>query len=91
MIIKTDINFGDEAKDCITGFAGIVTAMVEYSTGCRRYELTRKKLSDNGTVVDMFIDESRLIVTKVAGIPKVSKTKGKREGPQKPPAGLSNP
>jgi len=39
-IIKNEIQLGVKAKDKITGFEGIVTAKIEYLTGCAQYCLT---------------------------------------------------
>ncbi len=35
-------NLGDEAKDKITGFQGILTGYAEYLTGCNQYVLQPK-------------------------------------------------
>jgi len=34
------IQLGQQARDKVTGFEGIVTARVEYLTGCNQYGLT---------------------------------------------------
>ena len=87
MEIKKDINFGDEAKDSITGFKGVVTAVVEFSNGCKRYELTSKKMGENGKVLEIYFDEQRIVVTKSKNKPKVKP----RGGPHDAPAKLGNP
>lgn len=35
-----NIQLGNEARDKITGFTGIVTSRAEYLTGCTQYGLT---------------------------------------------------
>ena len=61
---------GDEAKDKVSGFKGIVTCVAQYITGCDRYMLTSKKCGDDGK----WFDAGRLKVTKrdACHIPKTT-------------------
>jgi hypothetical protein len=55
---------GDELKDTITGFTGIVMARTDYLTGCQHYGLIPRKLDKDGNPQDyQWIDESRLVST----------------------------
>lgn len=55
---------GQELKDIITGFKGIVMGRTEYLTGCVHYGLSPQKLTENGKTPDYeWIDESRLVAT----------------------------
>ena len=57
------IQLGMKAKDVITGFAGVVTAHLEYLTGCDQYCLTPPIDKDGKLVDTKWFDESRLLVT----------------------------
>ena len=53
------IKLGLKAKDKITGFKGIITARVQYITGCDQYCLVPK--ASGGEIKDgQYFDESRL-------------------------------
>lgn len=54
------IKLGTIAKDIITGFEGIVTARVEYLTGCTQYGLQPKCVPDGKYPEAQYFDESRL-------------------------------
>ena len=61
---------GDEARDKVSGFKGIVTCAAQYITGCDCYMLTSKKCGDDGK----WFDVGRLEVTKrnACHIPKIT-------------------
>ena len=53
---------GEELKDRITGFQGIVIARSQYLTGCNRYSLQKQKLNKDGKPEDwQAFDEDMLI------------------------------
>jgi hypothetical protein len=55
---------GDEVKDIVTGFRGIVRARSEYDTGCNRYGVQSQKL-ENGKPADwQWFDEPALTLSK---------------------------
>jgi hypothetical protein len=72
--------FGDEVKDSITELQGVITARAEYMNGCLRYGVVLKKLQ-NADVVEIWLDEGRLILKKAKKPEKVKKR----------PGGTSNP
>ena len=43
-----DLEFGMEAEDVVTGFAGIITAKVEYLNGCTQFCLKPKGTKPDG-------------------------------------------
>lgn len=43
------MKLGDEVKDTITGFRGIVTAKVEYLSGHTEWQVTPKNCKDDGS------------------------------------------
>ena len=71
------LTLGQEAKDRITGFTGVLIGRIEYLNGCVQYLVQPKKLI-NGKVVDsVWVDVQRLDPT--------SKVKVGGPGPIPPP------
>ena len=71
-------NLGDELKDIITGFSGIVVARSEYLTGCRHYGICPTAVSKEGKVPEWeWLDETRLELKRSKSIKK----KGPNGGP----------
>jgi len=69
---------GDELKDTLTGFSGIVVARSQYLTGCNRYSLQKQKLTKEGRPEKWeSFDEDMLI--KISGGINLKKKK-KQEG-----------
>jgi hypothetical protein len=63
---------GDEAKDIVTGFKGIITARTTWLHGCDRITITPAKLGTDGLPIkDQTFDEQRIEVIK-AGKVKVT-------------------
>jgi hypothetical protein len=61
---------GDEAKDLVTGFRGIVTARTTWLHGCNRLAITPTKLgSDGQPVKEATFDEQRIEVIKRGKVP----------------------
>lgn len=53
------IELGQEVRDVVTGFRGIVTGRVDYLTGCRQL-LVNPGLKDDGTLREQsWFDEQR--------------------------------
>ena len=55
---------GDEVKEKITGFQGIITGTCFYITGCNQYLVTAQ--SDGKEAVNLWYDEGRLEFIKKA-------------------------
>jgi hypothetical protein len=54
------IKMGQEGRDKITGFQGIITSHVEFLYGCDQYGLS-PKVSEDGTIKSAeFFDEGRI-------------------------------
>ena len=71
------INLGDEVKDTITGFKGIVVSKTEYLYGCIRV-CVQPKISKDGKLSDYAdFDEPQLVAIKKK---KVKKGKTKTGG-----------
>ena len=80
------IEMGTMVKDRITGFEGIVTARIEYITGCVQYAVTPNRTDKDGKRMDAeFIDELRLeIVTPIAPDLKHAMDRSRVEAPGGP-------
>ena len=54
---------GLEAKDKISGFVGIITARVDYLTGCNRYCLNPREIREGKIVDSQYFDEDQIEIT----------------------------
>jgi len=54
---------GKTAADKITGFSGIITARVEFLTGCNRYCIQPKELHDGKPLESIYFDEAQIEIT----------------------------
>lgn len=50
---------GDEVKDLVTGYVGIIDARIEYLNGCKQYSVVAKS-EDNKIKKGWWIDEEQL-------------------------------
>lgn len=55
---------GDEVKDKITGFKGIIRGRTQYLTGCNTYGLQNQKLNNQKPADWQWFDEDLLILVK---------------------------
>jgi len=77
-MVKFEHELGVKAKDKITGFKGVITARVEFLTGCNRYCVQPTTLQDNQPIEGIYFDEEQLqLIGK--GI-KPSEVTGKKRG-----------
>jgi len=51
---------GEEVKDKVTGFTGIIVCRSQFLTGCNGYSLQSKKLKDNKPADWVAFDEDQL-------------------------------
>ena len=70
------VELGQRVEDNITGFAGTVTGIAEYITGCRQ-ALVVARVKEDGDFKSHWFDEDRLV-----DVPESEKRKG---GPQSTP------
>lgn len=63
MQLPTTIKMGHEVKDRVTGFAGTVTGIVFYLTGCHQALVTPKIKEDGSMGEAHWIDLQRLHIT----------------------------
>lgn len=60
-----NIVLGDQVKDSITGFEGIVMAITVWLNQCRRIGVQSQKLKEDGTPLDIeWFDEQQIIKIK---------------------------
>lgn len=71
------IEFGNEVKDKITGFKGVITGRCEYITGCVQCLVQPKCKKDGTRVEPVWFDEPRLVILKRSTIT----LEGKEEKP----------
>lgn len=83
----TDINLGDEAKDSITGFTGVVVAKTSWIHGCDRIVLQPKVGKDGKFPENATFDVSALILVKAKAVKK-DERKVKTGGSQNDKAAL---
>jgi len=78
-------NFGDEVKEIITGFKGVVAARFSYMNGCVRYQVVPRKLKDNLPQDGQTFDQEQLTLVKAGAVKIVAKpTGGPRPTPSRP-------
>jgi hypothetical protein len=68
---------GDEVKDKITGFKGIIVAQTRWLNGCIRYLIQPQTLRDGKTIEGESIDEGQLDLIKA--VKPVKKEAGKKD------------
>lgn len=76
-------NLGDEVKHKLHGFAGVITARIEYATGCLQYHVNPKKLKDGKPLEAIWFDETTLTLTKKANRTKKKLTGGPQPTPNR--------
>lgn len=78
--MRAKLELGDEAKDPVSGFKGIVVGITTYLNGCDRVMIQGKAQRD-GKIPDNHFDEPQLTVVKRKKIkPALPKAQRKRTG-----------
>ena len=78
------IELGDRAKDKITGFTGIVTAITRWISGCDRINVQPEVLHDGRPIEGQCFDDTQLEVVE-KNVLKISEADGagkKKGGPR---------
>lgn len=79
-------NLGDEVKDIITGFRGVIDSRTQWLNGCTRYGVQPSKLTKDGNVQDArAFDEQQLQLVKAARIAVTPLAAAKPGGPMRDP------
>jgi len=63
---KFKFNLGEELRDKITGYQGVVSARTEWLYGCRRYTVQSREMKDGKPVDSLTCDEMAMERVKVA-------------------------
>ena len=79
------IELGDEARDTITGFKGIVTSFHKYIHGCARFGLQPRELHEGKPITAQIFDLPQLELMTKANKLKISTT-GDTGGPRTEPS-----
>lgn len=79
------INLGDEARDTITGFAGVVIGDTKWLHGCRRLTLQPRELKDGKPIDPISFDEPQLELVSTAAASGTSEKGGPRPEPVRRP------
>lgn len=67
---KPRLQLGDKARHAITGFEGIVTARVQYLTGCDQVHLQPQGLDKDGKTFDgHYYDEPYVDLIEAGAVP----------------------
>ena len=66
---------GEQVKDTITGFQGVIIAKTKWLNGCVRYGIQSKKRTAEGKSIEDTIDEQQLV-----SIEKPKKVKSRNPG-----------
>jgi len=85
------IELGDEVRDEVTSFSGVVIAITQWLNGCRRIVVQPRQIGENGKMSPSeHIDENQLVITEKHAIvaqntPKPAEiAAGKRTGGPRP-------
>lgn len=89
---KEKIELGDEAKDKITGYSGIVVAITEWLHACRRITIQPKEMKDGQPAGNYTFDEPQVELVQKKGylVPK-QEPGAKTGGPSIEPTRASDP
>lgn len=69
-------NLGDEVKDTITGFPGVVICRSQWLNNCNTYTVQSKKLKDGAPQTGQAFDEPQLTLLKEKQVKTHQKTGG---------------
>lgn len=82
-VIAGPIELGDEVKDTVTSFSGVVIAITEWLNGCRRMVVQPRQLGEKGQMPSTeSIDENQLVITKKGAV--VAQNTPRRESAEVP-------
>jgi len=75
------LNLGDEVKDIVSGYKGVITSRTEFISGCIRYGVQPKANMKEMTLPEAIsFDENQLELTKAK---RVVRAKGDDGGPER--------
>ena len=77
---------GDEARDKVTGFSGIITGRADYIAGCRQYSLSPRAKDDGSLPEALWFDEERIEVVIASAVTIEASPTGGPSGRERAPA-----
>lgn len=85
------LELGDEVRDVVTGYQGIIVTRSEFLNKCVRHAVQSQELKDGKPVDSQYFDEEQLEIVTAQKIrsPKVVQTGGPRDVPsavRRPPS-----
>lgn len=81
--VRDRVKLGDEVRDKISGFEGVIVARTEYLWGCVQYAVASRRLKDSGEVLDwLWLDVDRVEIVQREEATRVVRLTG---GPQPAP------
>ena len=72
----SQVNLGDEVRDTITGFEGVVVAVTKWLHGCRRITVQPRTLHEGKVPDTASFDEPQVEVLKSASVATTGNTGG---------------
>jgi hypothetical protein len=81
MAERGTVRLGDEAKDDISGFAGVVVALTQWLNGCERVTIGPRELKDGKPIENYTFDIEQVTVTRPKNHTPVNRTGGDRVSP----------
>jgi hypothetical protein len=83
--LRDRVHMGDEVRDLVTGFKGIVISLGVYDNGCERVGVRPAKLKRDGTLSECeWFDEPALKILKKCKVRMFTPPPGKPGGPHRP-------
>lgn len=79
------IKLGDEVRDTITGFSGVVIGITEWLHGCRRMTVQPRALHEGKVAETYSFDEPQLVLVEQEVAATTSGTGGPTPAPQAKP------
>lgn len=77
----SEIKLGDKVRDTISGFEGIVVAICDWLSGCRRITISPQELHDGKPVGDWTFDANQLELISRGAVAKEPVIGGGRDNP----------
>ena len=87
-IVRPTINLGDQVRDRVTGYTGIVIAFTQWLNGCNRVTVQAQELKDGKPVDCQAFDVEQMEVLKANALDLSQKPSG---GPMPSPQRASDP
>ena len=78
-----DIHLGDEAKDSVTGYRGIVTCKSVYLNGCVRVGLQSQELREGKPIDSYYFDIEQVVLIERSKVLMSDRSGGPEQAPKR--------